>query len=210
MLIKNKLQFYETEHIKIALEKPIGAEDTSDFDLNKNLAPFDIELRDAAVLIPIVNRPNGLHVILTKRSDNLKHHPGQIALPGGKAERDDKNSIETALREAHEEIGLVKTNVEILGILPKHQTITNFCVTPVVGLVKNSYEPKVDLSEVDEIFEIPFQIFTNHKNYQIHHRLWNNQKRGYYTVPYGPYYIWGATARIMRMFCSILSEENEN
>ena len=72
MLIKNNLQLYETEHIKIALEKLIGAEDTSDFDLNKNLAPFDIELRDAAVLIPIVTRPNGLHVILTKRSDNLK------------------------------------------------------------------------------------------------------------------------------------------
>jgi hypothetical protein len=85
MLIKNKLQLYDTEHIKIALEKLIGAEDTSDFDLNKNLAPFDIELRDAAVLIPIVIRPNGLHVILTKRSDNLKHHPGQIALPGGKS-----------------------------------------------------------------------------------------------------------------------------
>lgn len=210
MVIRNKSQLYDTVQIKIALEKLTSANDTSDFDLNKNLAPVDIELYDAAVLIPIVIRPNGLHVILTKRSDNLKHHPGQIALPGGKAERDDKNSIATALREAHEEIGLNKTNVEILGILPKHQTITHFSVTPVVGLVKNSFEPKIELGEVNEIFEIPFQIFTNHKNFQIHHRLWNNQKRGYYTVPYGPYYIWGATARIMKMFCSILSEENED
>jgi len=210
MVIRNKSQLYDTAQIKVALKNLTSAEDTSDFDLNKNLAPVDIELYDAAVLIPIVIRQNGLHVILTKRSDNLKHHPGQIALPGGKAERYDKNSIATALREAHEEIGLIKTNVEILGILPKHQTITNFCVTPIVGLVKNSYEPKIELGEVDEIFEIPFQIFTNHKNFQIHHRLWNNQKRGYYTVPYGPYYIWGATARIMKMFCSILSEENEN
>ena len=210
MVIRNKSQLYDTAQIKVALKNLTSAEDTSDFDLNKNLAPVDIELYDAAVLIPIVIRQNGLHVILTKRSDNLKHHPGQIALPGGKAERDDKNSIATALREAHEEIGLIKTNVEILGILPKHQTITNFCVTPVVGLIKNSYGPKIELGEVNEIFEIPFQIFTNHKNFQIHHRLWNNQKRGYYTVPYGPYYIWGATARIMKMFCSILSEENEN
>lgn len=210
MVIRNKSQLYDTAQIKAALKNLTSAEDTSDFDLNKNLAPVDIELYDAAVLIPIVIRQNGLHVILTKRSDNLKHHPGQIALPGGKAERDDKNSIATALREAHEEIGLIKTNVEILGILPKHQTITNFYVTPIVGLVKDSYEPKIELGEVDEIFEIPFQIFTNHKNFQIHHRLWNNQKRGYYTVPYGPYYIWGATARIMKMFCSILSEENEN
>ena len=210
MVIRNKSQLYDTAQIKVALKNLTSAEDTSDFDLNKNLAPVDIELYDAAVLIPIVIRQNGLHVILTKRSDNLKHHPWQIALPGGKAEKDDKNSIATALREAHEEIGLIKTNVEILGILPKHQTITNFCVTPIVGLVKNSYEPKIELGEVDEIFEIPFQIFTNHKNFQIHHRLWNNQKRSYYTVPYGPYYIWGATARIMKMFCSILSEENEN
>ena len=210
MVIRNKSQLYDPAQIKVALKKLTSAVDTSDFDLNKNLAPVDIELYDAAVLIPIVIRQNGLHVILTKRSDNLKHHPGQIALPGGKAEKDDKNSIATALREAHEEIGLIKTNVEILSILPKHQTITNFCVTPIVGLVKNSYEPKIELGEVDEIFEIPFQIFTNHKNFQIHHRLWNNQKRGYYTVPYGPYYIWGATARIMKMFCSILSEENEN
>ena len=210
MVRRNKSQLYDTAQIKVALKKLTSAVNTSDFNLNKNLAPVDIELYDAAVLIPIVIRPNGLHVILTKRSDNLKHHPGQIALPGGKAERDDKNSIATALREAHEEIGLIKTNVEILGILPKHQTITNFCVTPIVGLIKNSYEPKIELGEVDEIFEIPFQIFTNHKNFQIHHRLWNNQKRGYYTVPYGPYYIWGATARIMKMFCSILSEENEN
>ncbi|MDC0636310.1 CoA pyrophosphatase [Amylibacter sp.] len=117
-----------TDQIKTALENYAGTENTSDFDLNNALRPGDPKLRDAAVLIPITSSPDGLNVILTKRSNNLKHHPGQIALPGGKVEKSDKDVIETALREAYEEIGLLKNNVEILGILPKHQTITNFCV----------------------------------------------------------------------------------
>ncbi|MDC0505188.1 CoA pyrophosphatase [Amylibacter sp.] len=201
---------YSTDQIKAALENYAGTENTSDFDLNNALRPVDPKLRDAAVLIPITSSPDGLNVILTKRSNNLKHHPGQIALPGGKVEKSDKDVIETALREAYEEIGLLKNNVEILGILPKHQTITNFCITPVIGLIKNSYEPKIEFGEVDEIFKIPFKLFINPNNFQIHYRIWNNQNRGYYSVPYGPYYIWGATARIMKMFCKILSETNEN
>ncbi len=201
---------YSTDQIKAALENYTGTENTSDFDLNNALRPVNPKLRDAAVLIPITISPDGMNVILTKRSNNLKHHPGQIALPGGKVEKSDKDVIETALREAYEEIGLLKNDVEILGTLPKHQTITNFCVTPVIGLIKNPYEPKIEFGEVDEIFKIPFKLFINPNNFQIHYRIWNNQKRGYYSVPYGPYYIWGATARIMRMFCKILSETNEN
>lgn len=195
--------------IQIALKEYTGTESTSDFDLNKDMRPSNPKLRDAAVLVPIIIRPNGLNIVLTKRSNNLRHHPGQIALPGGKVDKSDNNVIDAALREAYEEIGLKKTDIEILGILPKHQTITNFCVTPIIGLIKNSYKPKIDLSEVDEIFEIPFCIFTNPKNFQIHYRIWNNQQRGYYSVPHGPYYIWGATACIMRMFCEILSKTNE-
>jgi len=89
-----------TDQIKTALENYAGTENTSDFDLNNALRPVDPKLRDAAVLIPITSSPDGLNVILTKRSNNLKHHPGQIALPGGKVEKSDKDVIETALREA--------------------------------------------------------------------------------------------------------------
>ena len=102
---------YSTDQIKAALENYAGTENTSDFDLNNALRPVDPKLRDAAVLIPITSSPDGLNVILTKRSNNLKHHPGQIALPGGKVEKSDKDVIETALREAYEEIGLLKNNV---------------------------------------------------------------------------------------------------
>ena len=200
---------FNINRIKSALDQYIGDKITSDFDLNKDLSPVKPKLRDAAVLIPIIIRPDGLNIILTKRSNNLQHHPGQIAFPGGKVDGLDNSLIDTALREAHEEIGLMQKNIEILGLLPKHETITNFKVTPVVGLVDSSYQPRIEPGEVDEIFEVPFTSITNSKNFQINYRVWGKHKRGYYSMPYGPYYIWGATARIMRMFCDILDEFNE-
>ena len=200
---------FNINRIKSALDQYIGDKITSDFDLNKDLSPVKPKLRDAAVLIPIIIRPDGLNIILTKRSNNLQHHPGQIAFPGGKVDGLDNSLIDTALREAHEEIGLMQKNVEILGLLPKHETITNFKVTPVVGLVDSSYQPRIEPGEVDEIFEVPFTSITNSKNFQINYRVWGKHKRSYYSMPYGPYYIWGATARIMRMFCDILDEFNE-
>ena len=200
---------FNINRIKSALDQYIGDKITSDFDLNKDLSPVKAKLRDAAVLIPIIIRPDGLNIILTKRSNNLQHHPGQIAFPGGKVDGLDNSLIDTALREAHEEIGLMQKNVEILGLLPKHETITNFKVTPVVGLVDSSYQPRIEPGEVEEIFEVPFTSITNSKNFQFNYRVWGKHKRGYYSMPYGPYYIWGATARIMRMFCDILDEFNE-
>ena len=181
----------------------------TDFDLNKDSRPASQQLLRAAVLLPLILRPSGLNVILTKRSNHLKNHPGQIALPGGKFDEGDRSFIDTALREAEEEIGLSQSIVNILGTLPDHETVTSFCVTPVVGLINTTFEPELDRNEVDEIFEVPLSMFTESKNFKVHNRIWNGIERHYFVVPYGPYYIWGATARILRMFCDVIGGQNE-
>lgn len=172
---------------------------TSDFDLNPEatkLLPANRALRAASVLIPVILRGTSLHIILTKRASHLKHHPGQIAFPGGKAEADEPPTT-AAFREAEEEIGLPRTAVTTLGQLPPHETITNFTVTPIIGMITD-FTPRIDRNEVEEIFEVPLDHLMAPANMQIQGRMWQGHKRQYYTIPYGPYYIWGATARIIK------------
>jgi len=175
---------------------------SSDFDLDSGLIlPKSRDLRPAAVLIPLVVRSTTSTLLLTKRSSALKHHPGQIAFPGGKADQNDSSVIGTALREAREEIGLQSSDVEVLGTLPPHETVTGFSATPVVALVKDvEFYPTPEAGEVEEAFEVPLDHLLNLENYSIQSRRWHNQKRSYYSVPWGPYYIWGATARMLRSF----------
>lgn len=172
---------------------------SSDYDLNKDVfLPADRVLRRAGVLVPVVDRPGGAHIFLTKRSSALKHHPGQIAFPGGKVDPDDANEVAAALREAHEEIGLDPSQVEVLGELPAHETVTGFTATPVLALVDPGFSPVPELGEVDEVFEVPLFHVMNVSLYSIQSRRWRGQTRSYFTVPWGPYYIWGATARMLR------------
>lgn len=175
--------------------------ESSDFDLNTGagaLRPARSGLRPAAVLLPLLDRGGELRLILTKRASHLKHHPGQIALPGGKLEETDKDPPAAALREAQEEIGLLPDNVELLGILPFHQTVTGFRITPVIGRVREAFTPVPEAGEVAEVFEVPFAHVADPGRFRIEGRYWGGVKRYYYTIPYGPYYIWGATARILR------------
>ncbi len=172
---------------------------SSDYDLNKDVVlPVRRALREAAVLIPIVERDHGAFVILTKRSSALKHHPGQIAFPGGKVDDSDIDARSTALREAWEEIGLARDAVTPLGILPPHETVTGFRVTPVLAMVSSGFSPNPEPGEVAEVFEVPFLHVMNANNYQVESRRWRGERRYYFTVPWGPYYIWGATARMLR------------
>ena len=173
--------------------------ETSDFDLNPDvkLAP-DRVLRPAAVLVAYHMVAGQAHLVLTKRSSALKHHPGQIAFPGGKREDTDVDISRTALREAHEEIGLEPSAVEILGQLPTHETVTGFAVTPVLGRIISDFDPTAEQGEVAEVFSVPLKHVTDLQNFSIQSRRWRRQRRYYYAVPYGPYYIWGATARILR------------
>jgi len=185
------------DQIVTALGKTSGA--SSDFDLNPDVVlPEERKLRSAGVLVPLQKVGGDLHVILTKRSSALKHHPGQIAFPGGKVDEGDADVVAAALREADEEIGLPRNNVEVLGTLPVHETVTGFVVTPVLGRIRDDFAVIPEPGEVDEVFSVPFAHVTDPTRFSIQSRRWRGQRRRYYTVPFGPYYIWGATARILR------------
>ncbi|MDJ0823248.1 MAG: CoA pyrophosphatase [Paracoccaceae bacterium] len=172
---------------------------SSDFDLNPDVAlPPGRKLRPAGVLMACHVGHDGVEVILTKRSSALKHHPGQIAFPGGKQDEDDADVTAAALREAHEEIGLTPANVDIIGHLPAHETVTGFLMTPVVGLVRQAFDPVPEPGEVAEVFSVPLAHVTNPAQFVIQSRRWRGHRRHYYAVPFGPYYIWGATARVLR------------
>jgi len=172
---------------------------SSDFDLNPDVVlPDGRKLRPAGVLVPFHHVDGELRVILTKRSSALKHHPGQIAFPGGKQDEGDADVTAAALRESEEEIGLPRNSVDILGQLPCHETVTSFLVTPVLGYISEPFRAVPEPGEVDEVFSVPFAHLSDPARYSIQSRRWRGQQRRYFTVPFGPYYIWGATARILR------------
>ncbi len=189
------------KRLQDALSRPGSA--SSDFDLNKDVRVPDCKLTPAAVLVGI--RAETQTLILTKRSARLKHHPGQIAFPGGKQDPDDGTAEAAALREAREEIGLPSDIVQVMGTLPPHQTVTGYQVTPVLGLVTGPYDPIPEAGEVSEVFEVPLTHLNDPAMFRVEGRRWQGRKRFYYTVPYGPYYVWGATARILRALAERMS-----
>ena len=152
-------------------------------------------MRAAAVLVAVTKDGR---LILTKRASHLAHHPGQIAFPGGKVDAGDASAEAAALREAWEEIGLPQAGVAVLGRLSSHETVTGFQITPVLGVVRRAFVPVAEAGEVDEVFSVPLAHVLNPARYRIERRRWRGVWRRYYAVPYGPYYIWGATARILR------------
>ena len=183
--------------LRAALARP--GDGSSDFDLNPGtILPEGRVLRNAGVLVTIQIADPEPRLILTKRSSALQHHPGQIAFPGGKQDPGDADATAAALREAHEEIGLHPGLVEVLGCMPEHETVTGFRVTPVLAVVREAFRPVPEPGEVDEVFSVPLSHVTDPANYIIESRHWRGQRRYYFTVPFGPYYIWGATARMLR------------
>lgn len=172
---------------------------SSDYDLNKGVVlPEGRVLRPAGVLIGVVERNGRAELVLTKRSSRLKHHPGQIAFPGGKVDALDDGPVAAALREAHEEVALDPDSVEVLGTLPPHETVTGFLVTPVLARIRHDFAPVAETGEVEEVFFAPLRFVLNPVHFVVESRHWRGHLRRYYAVPWGPYYIWGATARILR------------
>lgn len=185
-----------------------NAPTSSDFDLNKDFVPPPgRKLRPAAVLVPFINKSDGAHVILTKRSSRLKHHPGQVAFPGGKVDATDSSVEAAAHREAWEEIGLPKGSARIIGSLPTHETVTSFTMTSFVGLIETPFSPVPEMGEVAEVFSVPFAHLADPQRFRVERRRWQGKWRHYYTVPFGPYYIWGATARILRSLSALMQQE---
>ncbi|MFD0859521.1 CoA pyrophosphatase [Roseovarius aquimarinus] len=188
--------------IAAALGRPHAA--TSDFDLNpETVLPEGRKLRPAGVLVPLMMTPHGARLLLTQRSSVLKQHPGQIAFPGGKQDECDADVTAAALREAHEEIGLAPSNVEVLGHLPEHETVTGYMVTPVIGRVRAPFTPVPEAGEVAEVFDVPLAHVLDPARFRVEARYWRGTMRRYYTVPFGPYYIWGATARMLRALADV-------
>jgi len=151
----------------------------------------------AAVLVPLVNRPEGLSLLLTQRSADLPDHPGQISFPGGRAEAGDRDLAATALRETTEEVGLPSERVQVLGELAQYETVTGYRVTPVVGWLEPPFDVHPDPLEVAEVFEVPLAFVLEPDNQLRHFRMLGTLRRDYWAIPYGDRYIWGATAAML-------------
>ncbi|MBM3503080.1 MAG: CoA pyrophosphatase [Alphaproteobacteria bacterium] len=174
----------------------------SDYDLNPGMrteAPPD--LTAAGVLVPIIDRPGGATVLLTRRSDQLRDHAGQVSFPGGRIEADDSDAIAAAMREAEEEIGLDRRHVEVMGTLARYETRTGFVITPVVAVVEPRFELAVDSFEVAEVFEVPLAKALDEKSYERHTRIWRGAERHFYVLPHERHFIWGATAGMLVSLC---------
>jgi len=182
-----------------------GGDPSSDFDLNPGLRPEGLRLRAAAVLVAIGEGRRGPELYLTKRASGLKHHPGQIAFPGGKVDDTDAGAVDAALREAEEEIALPRANITVLATMPVHETVTGFSVTPVLGWISDEFSPIPERGEVEEVFTVPVDHVMDPSKYIIESRYYRGVSREFYTVPYGPYYIWGATARMLRALADRLA-----
>jgi 8-oxo-dGTP pyrophosphatase MutT (NUDIX family) len=157
-------------------------------------------LRAAAVLMPIVARPEELTVLFTRRTTHLRAHSGQISFPGGRIEEDDISEQAAALRETEEEVGIAASSIEVIGRLADYHTRTGFRVTPVVGLVGVPFTLRIDAREVDEVFEVPLSFLLDPANHQRHNRELQERQVQYYAIPYHDYYIWGATAGMLVNF----------
>jgi 8-oxo-dGTP pyrophosphatase MutT (NUDIX family) len=183
----------DLEHLRASLLREPVAGDFIQEDGGEGLS-----LTPAAVLFPIVQRGDGQTVLLTQRTAHLKDHGGQISFPGGRVETEDQTPVHTALRETEEEIGLAREHVEVLGFLPEYRTGTGFRVTPVVALVTPPFDLALDPFEVAEAFEVPLAFLldpANHKRHSLHYR---GALRHFFAMPYGDYFIWGATAGMIR------------
>lgn len=196
----------------LSADNPAARGHRSDYDLNRDAKLVEQAgqpVRDAAVLVPVVNHAGEPTVLLTKRTDHLTKHAGQVSFPGGKVDDTDVDAVDAALREAEEEIGLGRSRVEVCGFLDTYRTGTGFEITPVVGLVTPGFSLTLQESEVQAAFEVPLSFFLDRKNHQRQSAMWKGIRREYYAMPYGDYFIWGATAAMLVNLCDVMEAVRE-
>jgi len=176
-----------------------------DHDLNPGMTPPSTALRPAAVLVPLVDRPEGMSVLLTQRTPHLTAHAGQISFPGGRIEEGDADAIEAALRETEEEVGLTREHVRVIGRLDTYVTGTGFEITPVVGIIRVPFPLVIDPFEVAEAFEVPLSFVVNPRNHRRTTREFEHRTRVFFVLPYEGRNIWGATAGMLLNLAEVLA-----
>jgi 8-oxo-dGTP pyrophosphatase MutT (NUDIX family) len=185
----------------------IRAATRGDHDLNPGETPPSAALRPAAVLVPLIDRTEGMTVLLTQRTAHLHAHAGQISFPGGRVEEEDVDAVATALRETEEEVGLTRDLVEVIGRLDTYVTGTGFEITPIVGLVEPVYTLTIDPFEVAEAFEVPLSYILDRKNHNRTERESAGRTRVFFVLPYQGRNIWGATAGMLVNLADVLNPE---
>jgi 8-oxo-dGTP pyrophosphatase MutT (NUDIX family) len=177
---------------------------TDDPQFQRYVHPPGENVVPAAVLVPLINQPEGITVLLTQRTGHLHDHAGQVSFPGGRVDGTDADRVATALREAHEEIGISPGAVEIIGALPEWDIPTGFRVTPVVGWIEPPVQLSLDPFEVAEVFEVPLAFFMNPAHHERHSDEIRGRRRNYYAMPYRGRNIWGATAGMLHKLYELL------
>lgn len=177
-----------------------AAADYGDHMLNPDLRKTFVHdsLRDAAVLIPVVDHGDASTVILTKRAEKLKNHSGQIAFPGGRIDPTDATAEAAAVRETIEEIGLTPSHIDVIGRLPDYVTGSGYRIAPVLGIVRPGFNLTLNPGEVDDAFEVPLGFLMDPLNHNRASRIFQDRERFFYAMPYEERYIWGVTAGIIR------------
>ena len=194
----------ETIIERLAKHPPLDSLLTAD-DLERQKLNAARELTPAAVLLLIVNHPGEPSVVFTQRTLHLADHAGQISFPGGRCHAADRSPETTALREAHEEVGIPADRVEVLGRMPEYHTSTGYAVTPVVGWAEPPLVYFPDPSEVDAVFEVPLAFLLDRRNHRYESAFYKGRMRNYWAMPYGERFIWGATAGMLVTFSRILA-----
>lgn len=169
--------------------------------------PIPEQLSEAAVLVPLVDHPHGIQVLLTQRTAALQRHAGQVAFPGGRLDDTDTDPVHTALREAEEEIGLPPAAVDVVGRLDDYVTGTGYVVAPIVGFLEPRHEFILEPAEVDDIFEVPLEFFMDPQNHQRETKQWKGIERTFYAMPWNERYIWGATAAMLVNLYEVLTRK---